>query len=276
MSLFMQTNVSSMEAQRNLGYNQGQLQLSFNRLSSGFRINSAKDDAAGLAISENLKSQIRSFSVAERNAGDGISMAQTAEGSLGEVHNILGRMRELAVQASNGSLTGTDRGFLQTEFSQLQSEITRIQGSAKFNGKQLLGATANTVTLQVGLNDTTSDQIQVQLGGVSLGAITGSAALLSGSTEDNALAALSTIDTAIGNVSTARSTFGAGMNRLEVAQSSIQTMRLNLSAANSRIADVDVASETAQLSRNQVLTQAGISVLAQANQLPQLAFGLLH
>jgi flagellin len=276
MALYINTNVASESAQKNLGANQAKLQSSFARLSSGLRINSAKDDAAGLAISESLKSQIRSFNVAERNAGDGISMAQTAEGSLGEVHGILGRMRELAVQASNGPLTATDRGFLQTEFSSLQSEITRIQGSAKFNGKQLLGSTANTITLQVGLNDASSDQIQVQLGGVSLAAITGSAALLSGSTEDNALAALSTIDTAIGNVSTARSTFGAAMNRLEVAQSSIQTMRLNLSAANSRIADVDVASETAQLSRNQVLTQAGISVLAQANQLPQLAFGLLH
>jgi len=276
MALYINTNVASEQAQKNLGANQAKLQSSFARLSSGLRINSAKDDAAGLAISESLKSQIRSFNVAERNAGDGISMAQTAEGSLGEVHGILGRMRELAVQASNGPLTAEDRGFLQTEFSSLQAEVTRIQGSAKFNGKQLLGATANTVTLQVGLNDSSSDQIQVQLGGVSLAAITGSAALLSGSTEDNALAALSTIDTAIGNVSTARSTFGAAMNRLEVAQSSIQTMRLNLSAANSRIADVDVASETAQLSRNQVLTQAGISVLAQANQLPQLAFGLLH
>jgi flagellin len=276
MALYINTNVASESAQKNLGANQAKLQSSFARLSSGLRINSAKDDAAGLAISESLKSQIRSFNVAERNAGDGISMAQTAEGSLGEVHGNLGRMRELAVQASNGPLTAEDRGFLQTEFSSLQAEITRIQGSAKFNGKQLLGATADTITLQVGMNDTSSDQIQVQLGGVSLADITGSAALLSGSTEDNALAALSTIDTAIGNVSTARSTFGAAMNRLEVAQSSIQTMRLNLSAANSRIADVDVASETAQLSRNQVLTQAGISVLAQANQLPQLAFGLLH
>ncbi len=276
MALYINTNVASESAQKNLGANQAKLQSSFARLSSGLRINSAKDDAAGLAISESLKSQIRSFNVAERNAGDGISMAQTAEGSLGEVHGILGRMRELAVQASNGPLTAEDRGFLQTEFSSLQKEVTRIQGSAKFNGKQLLGSTANTVTLQVGLNDASSDQIQVQLGGVSLSDITGSAALLSGSNSDNALAALSTIDTAIGNVSTARSTFGAAMNRLEVAQSSIQTMRLNLSAANSRIADVDVASETAQLSRNQVLTQAGVSVLAQANQLPQLAFGLLH
>jgi flagellin len=276
MALNINTNVASEQVQKNLLGNQAKLQTSFTRLSSGLRINTAKDDAAGLAISESLKSQIRSFNVAERNAGDGISMAQTAEGSLGEVHDILGRMRELAVQASNGPLTAEDRDFVQTEFSSLQKEITRIQGSAKFNGKQLLGATANTITLQVGLDAASTDQIQVQLGGVSLSDITGSAALLSGSTEDNALAALSTIDAAIGNVSTARSTFGSAMNRLEVAQSSIQTMRLNLSAANSRIRDVDVASETASLSRNQVLTQAGISVLAQANQLPQLAFGLLQ
>jgi flagellin len=275
MALYINTNSASEQAQKNLGANQAKLMTSFNRLSSGLRINSAKDDAAGLAISESLKSQIRSFNVAERNASDGISMAQTAEGSLGEVHDILGRMRELATQAANGSLTSTDRGFLQTEFGSLQSEITRIQGSSKFNGKQLVGSTAATITLQVGLNNTASDQIAVTLGGVSLGTITGSGATLTGSTSAGALAALSTIDTAISNVSTSRATFGAAMNRLEVSQSSIQTMRLNLSAANSRIRDVDVASETASLSRNQVLTQAGISVLAQANQLPQLAFGLL-
>jgi flagellin len=274
MALFINTNVSSESAQKNLGAAQSRLAVSFNRLSSGLRINSAKDDAAGLAISESLKSQVRSFNVAERNASDGISMAQTAEGALGEVHDILGRMRELAVQASNGSLTSTDRGFLQTEFSSLQSEITRIQGSAKFNGRQLVASTAATITLQVGLDNTGSDQIQVTLGGVSLATISGSGALLSGSTASGALAALSTIDSAIGNVSTARATFGAAMNRLETAQSSIQTMRLNLSAANSRIRDVDVAAETSALSRNQVLTQAGVSVLAQANQLPQLAFGL--
>jgi flagellin len=145
MALFIQTNVSSMEAQKNLGYNQNQLQSSFNRLSSGFRINSAKDDAAGLAISESLKSQIRSFTVAERNASDGVSMAQTAEGSLGDVHDILGRMRELAVQSANGSLTSTDRGFLQTEFLSLQSEITRIQGSSKFNGRALVGSQVSVI-----------------------------------------------------------------------------------------------------------------------------------
>ena len=275
MALYINTNVASESAQKNLGANQAKLAVSFNRLSSGLRINSAKDDAAGLAISESLKSQIRSFNVAERNASDGISMAQTAEGALGEVHDILGRMRELAVQASNGSLTSTDRGFLQTEFGSLQSEITRIQGSAKFNGRQLVSSTAETITLQVGLDNTGSDQIQVTLGGVSLATIAGGSTVLTGTTASGALSALSTIDAAIGNVSTARATFGAAMNRLETAQSSIQTMRLNLSAANSRIRDVDVAQETSALSRNQVLTQAGVSVLAQANQLPQLAFGLL-
>jgi flagellin len=275
MALFINTNVASESAQKNLGANQAKLQVSFARLSSGLRINSAKDDAAGLAISESLKSQIRSFNVAERNASDGISMAQTAEGALGEVHDILGRMRELATQAANGSLTETDRGFLQTEFSSLQSEITRIQGSARFNGRALVGSQASTITLQVGLDNTGSDQIAVTLGGVSLSTIAGSSSSLGGSSASGALSALSTIDDAIGNVSTARATFGAAMNRLETAQSSIQTMRLNLSAANSRIRDVDVAQETAALSRNQVLTQAGVSVLAQANQLPQLAFGLL-
>ena len=275
MALYINTNIASEQAQKNLQGNQANLQTSFARLSSGLRINSAKDDAAGLAISESLKSQIRSFNVAERNAGDGISMAQTAEGALGEVHGILGRMRELATQAANGSITSTDRSFLETEFDSLQTEIGRIQGSAKFNGKVLVGASSSTIKLQVGLNDDANDQIDVTLGGVALTSISASASL-SGTSASNALASLATIDTAISSVSTSRAGFGAAMNRLEVAQSGIQTMRLNLSAANSRIRDVDVASETASLSRNQVLTQAGISVLAQANQLPQLAFGLLQ
>jgi flagellin len=276
MALYINTNVASEGAQKNLLANQAKLMTSFTRLSSGLRINTAKDDAAGLAISESLKSQIRSFNVAERNASDGISMAQTAEGALGEVHNILGRMRELAVQASNGSLTDVDRGFLQTEFSSLQAEIARIQGSAKFNGRALVSTTPATITLQVGLDATTTDQIAVTLGGVSLATITSSAVSLAGTAATAALASLSVIDDAIGSVSNSRSSFGAAMNRLEVAQSNIATMRLNLSAANSRIRDVDVASETSQMSRNQVLAQAGLSVLAQANQLPQLALGLLQ
>jgi len=212
MALYINTNVASEGAQKNLLANQAKLMTSFTRLSSGLRINTAKDDAAGLAISESLKSQIRSFNVAERNASDGISMAQTAEGALGEVHNILGRMRELAVQASNGNLLAADRDFLETEFSSLQDEITRIQGSAKFNGTALVGTTANTIRLQVGLDATTTDQIDVVLGGITFGDV--NAATLAGATAGDALDALGTIDAAIGNVSTSRATFGAAMNRL--------------------------------------------------------------
>ncbi len=274
MALYIQTNTSSMEAQKNLLHNQNNLQKSFNKLSSGYRINTAADDAAGLAISESMKSQIRSYTVAERNASDGISMAQTAEGALGEVHNILGRMREIGVQASNGSLTQQDRDFLQTEFSSLQAEIGRIQESAKFNGKELVNTSTSSITFQVGLDNTASDQITIDFGGLSLSAVATSATV-AGATASSALSSLATIDAAITSVSVARSNFGAAMNRLDVATSNIQTMRLNISAANSRIRDVDVADETSKMSRNQVLTQAGISVLAQANQLPQLAFGLV-
>jgi flagellin len=275
MPLYINTNVSSLEAQKNVFANQARLAVSFNRLSSGFRINSAKDDAAGLAISESMRAQIRSFTVAERNASDGISLAQTAEGSLGEIHNVLGRMRELAVQAANGTLTSTDRGFLETEYQSLQDEIDRIQGSAKFNGRLLVGVNASTITFQVGLSSVTTDQITLTTGSVSLSQLTSSSSI-GGATASGALASLAVIDSAIISVSTARSKFGAAMNRLEVATSTIQTMRLNIAAANSRIRDVDVADETSNLARNQVLTQAGISVLAQANQLPQLAFGLLQ
>ncbi|HYQ16331.1 MAG TPA: flagellin [Polyangiaceae bacterium] len=275
MALVIQTNVAAMSAQKNLGANQKMLAGSFQKLSSGFRVNTAADDAAGLAVSESMKSQIRSYTVAERNAGDAISMAQTAEGALGEVHDVLGRMRELAVQSSNGSLTDNDRGYLNTEFSALQSEIGRIQGSTKFNGVALLNTAVATspVKFQVGLNNTASDQIDVTFGGVDLSGV--------GATNSNvshassALTSLAAIDTAIGSVSSYRSKFGSAMNRLDVATSNIQTMRLNISAANSRIRDVDVATETANLSRNQVLTQAGASILAQTNQLPQMAFGLI-
>ena len=273
MALTIQTNYAAMAAQKNLGANQKQLAGSFQKLSSGFRVNSAADDAAGLAVSESMKSQIRSYTVAERNAGDAISMAQTAEGSLGEVHDILGRMRELAVQSSNGSLTDTDRGYLNTEFSSLQSEVTRIQGSAKFNGVSLVNVTAATVKFQVGLNNVGADQIDVTFGGVDLSGVGSASANVAKASA--ALKSLASIDTAIGSVSSYRSKFGSAMNRLDVATSSIQTMRLNISAANSRIRDVDVATETSNLSRNQVLAQAGVSILAQTNQLPQMAFGLL-
>jgi flagellin len=275
MAMFIQTNISSLQAQKNLTANQNALTKSFNKLSSGYRINSAADDAAGLAISESMKSQIRSYTVAERNASDGISMAQTGEGALGEIHDVLGRMRELAVQSSNGSLTQSDRSFVQTEFTLLQSEIGRIQQSAKFNGKQLVASSISSITFQVGLDNTATDQISVNFGGLSLSQVT-TVAAVSGATTSQALASLAVIDAAISGVSVARSNFGSAMNRMQVATSNIQTMRLNLSAANSRIRDVDVAEETSMMSKNQVLSQAGVAVLSQANQLPQLAAQLLR
>ena len=274
MALNIQTNVAALQAGQSVTRNQKALMGSFNKLSSGYRVNTAADDAAGLAISESMKSQIRSFTVAERNAADGISMAQTAEGALGEVHNVMGRMRELAMQAANGSLSQTDRGFINTEFGLLGSEIDRIQGSTKFNGNALISNGASTsVTFQVGLNDAANDKISVNFNGLDLSGVTG--ASVDGTDSTNALAALSAIDQGISDVSAARSNFGANMNKLDVATNNIQTMRLNLTAANSRIRDVDVAEESSAMARNQVLSQASISVLAQSNQLPQLAFGLI-
>ena len=278
MALNIQTNVASLEATRNVSRNQRALSTSYNKLSSGFRVNTAADDAAGLAISESMKSQIRSYTVAERNAADGISMAQTAEGALGEVHDVLGRMRELAMQAANGSLSSTDRDYLSTEFSSLQGEIQRIQASTKFNGNELISnAAAGDVAFQVGLTSDSNDQITVSFNGLSGldDVINTGTTLLTGTDGTNALTALDAIDTAIGVVSGARATFGAAMNKLQVATNNIQTMRLNITAANSRIRDVDVAEESATMAKNQVLSQASISVLAQANQLPQLAFSLI-
>ncbi|MBM4362978.1 MAG: flagellin FliC [Deltaproteobacteria bacterium] len=270
------TNLSSLEAQKNLGRTNAKLQSSFNKLSSGLRINTAADDAAGLAISERMKTQIRSYVVAERNANDAISMVQTAEGALGEVHGILGRMRELAIQSANGSMTSTDRGYLDTEFKQLQAEITRIQGAAKFNGKQLLATAATSITFQIGLDNASFDQLAITFGGFALTTLLATATNLAGATASASLASLTTIDNALQTISTERAKYGASMNRLEITTNAIQTMRVNLSASNSRIRDVDVAEETSRLAANQVIAQAGVSVLAQANQLPQMAMQLLQ
>jgi len=275
MPIVTQTNVASLETQRNLGRTQLALSRSFNRLSSGFRINSAADDAAGLAISESMKAQVRSYTVAERNANDAISMTQTAEASLGEMHSILGRMRELAMQGANGAMSSTDRGYLNTEFTALKAELTRIQDSSKFNGKRLLSQTATSIVFQVGLANTASDQLAVTFGGLGLTTLLASTTSVAGTTSNGSLTALGRIDAALSTVSTSRARFGAAMNRLDVVTSSIQTMRLNLAAANSRIRDVDVAEETATLAKNQVLSQAGVAVLTQANQLPQLALSLV-
>ena len=275
MSIVVQTNVASLQAQKNLSMNQKALASSFNKLSSGYRINNASDDAAGLAISESMKMQIRSFSVAERNANDAISMAQTAEGSLGEVSGILGRMRELAMQGSNGSLQTGDRQYLDTEFQSMKSEISRIQGSTSFNNIDLLKTASSTINFQVGINTGANNQIAITFGNLNLAALL-TATNKVGGTAGNSTAAITAIDTALKTVSTSRATYGAAMNRLQVTTSNLQTVSTNISAANSRIRDVDVAEETAQMSREQVLAQAGASVLAQANQSPQFALTLLR
>ena len=274
MSLVIQTNVASLEAQRNLYKSQSALQSTFNKLSSGYRINTAKDDAAGLAISESLKSQVKTLTVNERNAGDAISMAQTAEGALGELSNIVLRMRELATQGANGALQSSDRDFIQTEFTNLQSEMKRIMTSTKFNGKQLITSATTAEQFQIGITNSSADRIAISFGGLNLATLTGSATV-SGSA-GHARTALDTIDTALFRVSQARARFGAMMNRFETTISNIQSVRLNLSSANSRIRDVDVADEAATQSKNQVLTQAGTSVLSQANQTPQAAMSLLR
>jgi flagellin len=273
MALGLQTNVPSLEVQKNLFRTQTALSKSFNKISSGFRINSAADDAAGLAISESMKAQVRSYVVAERNANDAVSMAQTAEGALGEMHDVLGRMRELAMQSSNGTMSTIDRTNIQAEYSALQNELSRIQGGTNFNAVQLLAQDTTSVTFQVGLNNDPNDQLSIQFGGLDLSNLLSSS--VAGDTPDSALTALGTIDSVSQAISTQRSSLGAAMNRLDVVTHNIQTMRLNLQAANSRIRDTDVAEEMAVLSKNQILSQAGVSVLAQANQLPQLALNLL-
>jgi flagellin len=273
MALGLQTNVPSIEVQKNMYRTQAALTKSFNKISSGYRINSAADDAAGLAISESMKAQIRSYVVAERNANDAVSMAQTAEGALGEMHDVLGRMRELAMQASNGTMSSADRTNIEAEFTALQSELGRIQQGTNFNEVQLLSASATSVTFQVGLNNDTNDQLAIQFGGLDINDILN--ARVDGTSSDSALQSLDVIDVGIQSISNQRASLGAAMNRLDVVTHNIQTMRLNLSAANSRIRDTDVAEEMAQLSKNQILSQAGVSVLSQANQLPQLALNLL-
>jgi len=282
MAVVIGTNVASLGAQKNLEKSQGMLGKSMARLSSGLRINSASDDAAGLAISESLRGQTRSLQQASRNAGDGVSLLQTAEGALNEVSGVLVRMRELATQSSNGTLTTTQRGSLQQEFGQLRSEIDRIGDSTKFNGQSLIdGSLSAGVTFQIGLDNSSSSKLTVSIGSAKSGTI-GSAATsarrddMSISSAGGAGTALGVIDDAINDISTMRGNMGAAMNRLSITTANLATAVENLSAANSRIRDVDVAEETASLTRNQILTQAGVSILSQANQVPQVALSLLR
>ncbi len=274
MAMFIRTNVASLEAQRHLSKTQTEQAATFQRLSSGYRINGAADDAAGLGISENMNAQVRSYAVAERNAMDGISMAETADGAAGQMHEILGRLRELAVQSSNGSLQTGDRTNLNTEFTSLRGEIDRISNVTKFNGQSLLSGAAANVDFQVGIGTSADDKVSVSFGGVTTTTLGVNASAVDSSA--NAQTAITSIDAAIATLSTTREGFGSGINRLQSSVSNVQSMKTNLAAAKSRIKDVDVAEESAALSRQQVLSQAGVSVLSQANQSPQLALSLLR
>ena len=275
MPLVINTNVSSLKAQTSLAKTQTSLASSFQRLSSGFRINTAADDAAGMGISESLKARIRSFSVAERNTNNAVSMTNTAEGGLNQISGILQRMRELAVQSANGDLTSTDRSFVDTEFQALKDEIDRLSETTQFNSKELLTGTSQDFKFQVGINTTTFDTITVKFGGITTSSLGMSGISVGGSSATNATSAINTLDAALTNVSTRRSELGAATNRLQEAIANTQTMRTNLSAANSAIRDVDIATETSKLARSQVLLQAGTSVLTQANQSTQLALSVL-
>jgi flagellin len=275
MSLSIMTNVASLGAQRHLAKTQESLSANVSRLASGLRINSAADDAAGLAISTKLSSQISGLGQAARNANDGISVVQTAEGALNEITSLLTRMRDLAVQASSsGSLGSTERGYLDNEFQSLSDEIDRIATVTEYNGQKLIdGSLSAGASFQVGIFNTANDRISVSVGSASATALGVNASSVT--TAANAQTALGALDTAIGNLSTVRGTLGAAQNRLSVTISNLSSWNENLSAANSRIMDADVAAETSAYTRNQILMQAGVAVLAQANQMPSVALSLL-
>ncbi len=273
MGLRINTNLFSLNAQRNLGAHTARLAGSFNKLSTGLRIANASDDAAGLAISERLRAQVRSLNQAKRNANDGISLAQTGEGALNETSSILTRLRELAIQAANGTVSGTDRNTLNDEFQALVSEIDRIASSTTFNGVGLLSASSS-VSLQVGSGTTANtDTISVTLSSATASSL-GLSSLNIGS-GGNVNTAISAVDAAINSVASTRGDFGAIINRLNSVIANLGVQTENLSAAESRIRDVDVAQESAALTRNSILQQAAVSILAQANVQPQAALSLL-
>lgn len=266
------TNISSLNAQRALAGTSNLMSTAMARLSSGMRVNSAKDDAAGLAIAERMQAQTKGMNAAVRNANDAISLAQTAEGALGSISNNLQRMRELAVQASNDTNSVGDRSALQKEYTLLSEENTRIATNTKFNGNEVIGTTAvNTFTFQIGANTTSDNQIEVATATFTFDSTNGMS-LASGT---QALAAIDAIDSAIDRTTEARSTWGATQNRLDTVIVNLRTGAENSAAARGRIMDTDYAQETSNMSRAQVLQQAGTAMVAQANQLPQGVLSLL-
>ena len=287
MSMTVNTNLNSLNAQRNLTASQGSLATSMQRLSSGMRINSAKDDAAGVAIAERMSSQVRGMNVAIRNSNDGISLAQTAEGALGKIADALQRMRELSVQAANATNSNSDKDSLDKEFGELAKEIQRVVGGTTFNGKHVIGADAGTLTFQVGANTTSNDSIDIVTTNLTtdatVTAVAGTDNTGAGRAVIDNTATAATIGTVIDNIDTAldtingqRATMGASQNRFDAVVSSLHQSVESQSAARSRIMDADFAAETANLSRAQILQQAGTAMIAQANQLPQQALTLLR
>jgi len=283
MALTVNTNVTSLAVQKNLNNAADALSTSMSRLSSGLKINSAKDDAAGLQIATRMSSQIRGQNVAVKNANDGISMAQTAEGALQESTNILQRMRELAVQARNGTNGTADQTATNAEFAQMSDELTRIAASTNLNGKNLLDGSAGTMTLQVGANTGTANHIDLTLSSkfdavsLSVGSgtvvLTGATSAAAASNIDNAITA---IDAAIAAIGATRANLGASQNRLTSTISNLQNITENVTAAQGRVQDTDFAAETANLTKQQTLQQASTAVLAQANQLPSAVLKLLQ
>jgi flagellin len=277
MALTINTNVMSLNTQRNLNSSQGVLANAMQRLSSGLRVNSAKDDAAGLAISERMTSQIRGLGVAMRNANDAISLAQVAEGGLGKVADAMQRMRELAVQSANATNTTADRAALDTEFQALADEIDRVIGGTSFNGVNVL-ATATTQIFQVGAGTTANDTISVATsdlsGDATITAVTGAASDITDVA--NATAAIDDVDAALTTINTQRGNWGAAQNRFESVIATLSVAKENVEASRGRIVDADYAHETAQLTRAQILQQAGTAMLAQANAAPQNVLSLLR
>jgi len=279
MPAIINSNIASLNAQRNVATSQSSLSISMQRLSSGMRVTSAKDDAAGLAIAERMSSQVRGMNVAVRNANDGISLAQTAEGALGKVADSLQRMRELGVQARNATNTTQDLDSIGKEFKELGSEIQRVLGGTTFNGTAILGAGAGAKDFQIGANTTANDVVTVtttdMTGNGDITAVTGDA-IDNTKTAADPKTTIDQIDTAINTVSSERATLGAAQNRFEAVISNLMVSVENQSASRSRILDADYATETANLSRSQILQQAGTAMIAQANQMPQQVLSLLR
>jgi flagellin len=275
------TNLNSLNAQRNLNTSQMSLSVSMQRLSSGLRVNSAKDDAAGLAIAERMNAQVKGMNVAARNANDGISLAQTAEGALGKVSDALQRMRELAVQSRNASNSSSDKDSLNKEFQQLSMEITRVLGATTFNGKAILASGAGALDFQIGANTTTNDLITIStanmLSDASVTAVTGATVSIGSNSNTAAIkAVIDNIDGALDKINSERAVYGATQSRFDAIISNLQVAAENQTAARSRIMDADFAVETANLSRAQILQQAGNAMVAQANALPQQVLKLLQ